>query len=171
MGVTIHFNGIATNEEAVTKIIDTAKRFAISNSMPYRLIDEQHGQISRVINEISTEYTGRVRGIAIEPHYNSEQLKLEFGDDLILCDYCKTQFAPAEVHISIVKFFKSIQSQFSKFDIIDEGEYWETEDLITLENRRGYCYEQIEAIKKRSTNAKGPVRLNNGRIADYVIIE
>lgn len=171
MGVTIHYNGVANNDDAVTEIIGAAKSFAIANSMPYRTADDEDGQLSRVINEVSTEYTGRVRGVIIEPHYNAEQLKLQFGDDLILCDYCKTQFAPAEVHIAIVKFFKSIQPHFSELNLIDEGEYWETEDITTLYNHLDSCNGKIEAIKKRDDKAKGPVRLDNGRIADYVITE
>jgi len=80
--------------------------------------------------------TGRVRGIVLYPHENSEPLRLEFDRDLIVQEFIKTQFAPAEIHVKIVGFPKEITPHFEALAVEDEGEYWDTEGLDVVENQQ-----------------------------------
>lgn len=168
MGVTIHFEGKAKSEENVDSIISLAKNFAIRNNMPFQMVNVSSGQLSRLINEQDAPYEGPVQGIKIEPHYNCEQLIFEFGNDLFMQDYCKTQFAPIEVHISIIKLFKSVLPHFTALSVIDEGQYWDTEDTDILQQEMDYCFAQIEKIQNEDSTVKGPIRSDKGRIIDLI---
>lgn len=168
MGVTIHFEGKARSTEDIKQIISIVQDFSISRNLPYYIIDEKKQTLSRVIDGTVVNYEGHVKGVNIEPHYNSERFRLEFGEDLQMSDYCKTQFAPIEVHIAIVELLESIKPYFSVLNIMDEGGYWGTNDLSTLQKERDFVNEEIIKIKNNAENIKGPVRLSNGRIADYI---
>lgn len=168
MGVTIHFEGTAKSDSDVEKISSLAKDFAIKYNMPNFPVHESNSKLSRLINEIDADYEGPVKGIIIEPHHNSEQLKLKFGNDLFMQDYCKTQFAPIEVHVAIIGLFKIIQPHFSKLTIFDEGRYWETGDAQALEQEMNYTFKQMDKLKKENTSADGPFRIKDGRIIDIM---
>jgi len=168
MGVTIHFEGTAKSDKDLEEILSFARSFAINNNMPNFPVIESNGKLSRIINETDADYKGPIKGIVIEPHYNCEQLKLEFGKDLFMQDYCKTQFAPAQIHIAIIGLLKKIQPHFSNLTVVDEGEYWETEDTRLLEQNMSYIFEQIKNIKKENPNANGPFRTKDGRIIDIM---
>ena len=77
-------------------------------------------------DEQGWDYTGPTRGIVLYPHENSEPLRLEFDRDLIVQEFIKTQFAPAEIHVKIVGFLKKIAPHFEALTVEDEGEYWDT---------------------------------------------
>jgi hypothetical protein len=49
----------------------------------------------------------------------------------------KTQFAPAEIHVAIVKLLRYIKGRYvSNLEVRDEGGFWETGDRAELERRR-----------------------------------
>ena len=168
MGVTIHFEGRARSNEEIDSVISLARNYAISNNMPFQTVNLPNTVLSRTINEKDAPYEGPVKGIKIEPHYNCEQLILEFGNDLFMQDYCKTQFAPIEVHISIIKLLKSISPHFTTLNVFDEGEYWDNEDMDILQKEMDYCFTQMEKMKKEDTSLSGPYRAENGRIIDLM---
>jgi hypothetical protein len=42
-------------------------------------------------------------------------------------NFIKTQFAPVEIHIAVIKLLKYIQQKYiSNLDVYDEGDYWQT---------------------------------------------
>lgn len=167
MGVTIHFEGKAKTTSDIEIIISVARDFAINNNMPHRVIREESKKLSRVINGEVADYEGAVKGINIEPHYNADSLCFEFGDDLLMSNYCKTQFAPINVHIAIINLLKSISLYFSTLTVTDEGRYWETFDQNILQKELDFVFNEIDKIKKSNSNIRGPMRLSNGRIADF----
>jgi hypothetical protein len=110
--------------------------------------------------------TSRVRGIVLYLHKNSEPLRLEFDRDLIVQEFIKTQFAPAEIHVKIVGFPKEIVPHFEALTVEDEGEYWDTGGLDVLENHRQAIFRALSDELSASADLVGPVRLRSGRIAD-----
>ena len=48
----------------------------------------------------------------------------------------KTQFAPTEIHISIIKLLKHLKNKYIlDLEVLDEGCYWETEDNKLLNKK------------------------------------
>lgn len=168
MGVTIHFEGTAKSNEDIDSVISLARNYAISNNMPFQAVNSPNTILSRTINEKDAPYQGTVKGIKIEPHHNCEQLTFEFGNDLFMQNYCKTQFAPIEVHISIIKLLKSISPHFATLNVFDEGEYWDTEEVELLQKEMDYCFTQMEKMKNEDSTLSGPFRVENGRIIDLM---
>lgn len=73
-----------------------------------------------------------------------EPFRLEFDRDLYIQEYTKTQFAPVQIHILLVDFLRSNIEIFESVEIIDEGEFFETNDLELLNKHLQACNEQLE---------------------------
>jgi hypothetical protein len=119
-------------------------------------------------NEREHDYTGPTRGIVLYPHKNSEPLRLEFDRDLFMQDYTKTQFAPIEVHVKMIRLLKEIAPQFVELVVEDEGEYWDTEDVDALARNLETCFRAMRVLLSSNPDLQGPVHLPSGRIADVV---
>jgi len=168
MGVTIHFEGTLRDEAAFEHVIRSARTLAEQEGWKSEVIAENIATLWRVRNEEDCEYTGPTRGILLYPHENAEPLRLEFDRDLFMQDYIKTQFAPAEIHIRVVRLLKEIAPQFVNLTVEDEGEFWESESREVLAGHLDACFRAINDQLKSRSDVRGPVRLANGRIADLV---
>lgn len=61
----------------------------------------------------------------------------------------KTQFAPAEIHIAIVRLLRYIKGRYiSNLEVRDEGGYWETGDPAELERRRESINRALDMLKQ-----------------------
>jgi hypothetical protein len=168
MGVTIHFEGKLKDEASFNRIMITAKAFADAQGWPYEEISNQETTLQRVRGEEDWDYVGPTRGIEIQPHKNSEPLRLEFDEDLYVQEFIKTQFAPQEIHILISKLFHSVASEFSVLEIDDEAEYFETGDESILEHHRKRFFDALDEYLAQEDKYYGPVVLESGRIIDVM---
>ena len=166
MGITIHFDGGLHDEAAFKHVIGAAQILAEREGWRWETIDASAVTLKRVRDERVWDYTGPTRGIVLYPHENSEPLRLEFDRDLIVQEFIKTQFAPAEIHVKIVGFLKEIVPHFEALTVEDEGEYWDTGGLDVLENHRQAIFRALSDELSASADLVGPVRLRSGRIAD-----
>ena len=80
----------------------------------------------------------------------------------------KTQFAGVPTHVAIIELFRRIEPFFESLKIEDEDEFWDTSDESTLERHINPCDEVLQDVLTKNPKAKGPVRLPNGRIVDYI---
>ncbi|SCY44375.1 hypothetical protein [Desulfoluna spongiiphila] len=167
-GVTIHFEGTAKSQNSVTQILTEASKFSQKNNWVIRDASATETILERVINEQNVDYKGKVTGVVIDISENCEPIYIQFGEDLFMQDYVKTQFAGAGVHIQIIKLFESIRPHFQELVIFDEGEYWETRDTAILEGHISKINSMIEGIKKDNPKAQGPLRTVSGRIIDII---
>ena len=168
MGVTIHFEGCLKGRDQCDALLQQAKAFSIEHGWTVEPIEESQTTLHRVIDERDVDYVGPVSGLTLHPHPNSEPLRLEIDNQLFLQEYCKTQFAGAEIHIKIVGLLRSIAPLFSELRVYDEGEYWETEDEDILRKHFEETENILNAFMRKNPGAYGPVRLPSGRIADIV---
>jgi len=168
MGITIHFEGKLKDEGSFNKVMTSSREFADEQGWPYSDISEEEVTLQRVKGEEDWNYVGPTRGVEIQPHDNSEPLRLEFDKDLYIQEYVKTQFAPQEVHILITKLLKSFEPEFSSIEVIDEGEYYETGDDSVLNNHREKFFETLDEYLAQEDKYYGPIRLENGRIVDVM---
>jgi len=116
----------------------------------------------RIIGHLS------LKGVEIVPHPSCEPVSFYFDSEgtvwsvpgrALSLDHdgrpeqvfisVKTQFAPAEIHVAIVKLLRYIKSRYiSNLDVRDEGGFWETGDILELERRRASINRAIDMLKE-----------------------
>jgi hypothetical protein len=121
-----------------------------------------------VRDEKDWDYVGPTRGIVLYPHKDSEPLRLEFDASGFIQEYIKTQFAPTSIHITVVQLLQEIAPQFLNFSVEDEGEYWESGKLETLDGHRDACFRILDEMLANDPQLRGPVHLPSGRIVDLI---
>lgn len=168
MGVTIHFEGHARDEAAVHEVVKTARALGQAAGWPSSLINEPQITMLRVIDEKDVPYTGATRGIELRPNGHCDPVRLEFGDDLFVQDYVKTQFAGAETHVRVVELLRAIEPYFRDLDVFDEGELWETSDHDLLREHIATTAAAIDEYVRDNPGARAKVRLPSGKIMDIV---
>lgn len=168
MGVTIHFEGRLRSSGAYQAVVSTAKQFADELGWEYEPIEEKVATLKRVRNEEDWDYEGLVKGMVLQPHQNSEPLRLEFDSNLYIQEYTKTQFAPLETHVAVVELLKEIEPYFEKLEVIDEGEYFETHDRGILRKHLDRCFEVLDEYLEQGDKYEGPIRLPSKRIVDVM---
>lgn len=168
MSITIHYQGTARSERDLSTILDTARGFAEQVGWPSARIEEPNGTLERVVDEEERDYHGRVRGLVLHPSADAEPFALLFGDDLFLQDYCKTQFAGTETHVSVIALLREISPYFDQLEVIDEGEFWESRDLPRLRALFAGFDTTLSNYLAENPNAQAKVRLPSGRIIDVI---
>jgi len=168
VGVTIHFEGQLHGAEQYVALLQEVEAFAIARDWQFRPIDEAEMVLNRVINERSVDYIGPVMGIECLPHPKSDRLRFEFDRDLFMQQYCKTQFAGSEAHIEIIELLRKVAPLFLQFDVFDEGEYWELGDRSILQANLDSVDPLLAEALRKDPTARGPIRLDNGRVVDFV---
>lgn len=168
MGITVHFEGKLKDESSFESLCENAEAFAKEMEWPFSLISEQEVKLERVRDEEDWDYVGPVKGIEIFPHEACEPFRLEFDKDLYIQEFTKTQFAPVQIHVLLVDFLRTNQRLFESVEIIDEGEFFDTNDLDLLNKHMQACNEQLEQYLSQPEKYYGPVKLENGRIVDIM---
>ncbi len=168
MGVTIHFYGRLKNKESLDEVISTASEFAAEKGCEVINLDSEKKQLFRVKDGKQSEYEGPVRGIQFHADENCDPFVLEFDDDLYIQQFCKTQYAGISTHVEVIQLLRDIEPCFGTFVVLDEGDFWVTSDISTLEQRFETNFAAAEEMKKENPKLKGPIRLMNGRILDLI---
>lgn len=167
MGVTIHFEGQAKSESDYRQILEKGISFAKRVNSEIIELDSEFKILQRVKDELDWNYEGQVKGIQIQPHENTDPIVLEFDKDLYIQEYCKTQFEGIATHIEIIGFLKDIEPHFESLEVIDEGEFWETNNVELLEEHFENCFTAIDNAKEENPNLNGPYRIGD-RIIDLM---
>lgn len=108
MGITIHYEGSVESKEKLDNIIQTAETYS-----------KQLNWTVKIFNE------GALLGVVIFPHEKCEPVSLIFNKELKLSAFTKTQYAPREIHIEIVKLLYSLKTFFKKLIVFDESGFWD----------------------------------------------
>jgi hypothetical protein len=169
MGVTIHFEGRLRDRTAMADLLKFARRFASERGWITNEINEANVKLLRVDeNENDCDYDGPVSGLKLIPGSDCEPIKLEFDNTLYIQEWTKTQFAGAEMHVTVCDFLHSIEQYFEKFKVNDEAEYWETGDVELLKNHLADCDRLIEEYRHEHPTARVKVKEPDGRITDMI---
>jgi hypothetical protein len=168
MGVTIHFEGRVRGPTAYSLLLDELRDFADKHEWPSNEIPREDRSLRRVRDEQTWDYSDATFGIEFAPHSDCDPLRFEFDKDYYIQEFVKTQFAGADVHIEIIELLRRIQPFFDSLKVVDEAEFWETSDETALAQHIAQCNEMLRDLLAKNLKAKGPVRLPNGRIADYM---
>ena len=160
MGVTIHYKGKIRKKEDVDLLAAEIADFAGTLGWEYELWREDWSQpntarLDRTLDDVRLVGHIPLRGISLHPHKSSETLSLTFNPDGYLVDAwgmvllaeeeltlekswlgIKTQFAPIEIHIAIIKLFKYLKKRYiPDLEVHDDGGYWKSENVNELIHR------------------------------------
>ncbi len=161
MGITIYYRGKINQADLVDRLTDEMEDFA--HSLEWRT---QHwkedwskksppGRLSQGRKSIRPSGHASLHAITLFPHKNCELVSLIFDSNGYLADArvtamqaqtvmkrdgswvsTKTQFAPLESHITIVKLLQYLKKRYiANLEVIDEGGYWESRDAGQLKRR------------------------------------
>lgn len=169
MGVTIHFEGRLRNRAAMADLLQFARRFASERGWVTKEIDQANVKLARVDeDEKDCDYIGPVIGAELIPGNDCEPIKLEFDSTFYVQEWTKTQFAGAEMHVTICDFLQAIEQYFETFKVNDEAEYWETGDVELVKSHLANCERVIEELRQEHPSAKVKVKQPDGRIVDII---
>jgi hypothetical protein len=156
MGLSIHYSGSIANPESLPELISEIEDIAKVYDWPYKIFESKFPE-----NQFGREtFLDGIYGICFTPpgcesvfisflsngKISSPPLLELYGDEnnpekkYLYIVSVKTQFAGADIHMLIVHLFRYVsQKYFARFNISDEGNYWETSDEnILKENFKRY---------------------------------
>jgi hypothetical protein len=168
MGITIHFEGKLRSSGDFEMVLQLAVEYARAMGWPTETINERETKLLRVRDEKEWDYIGPTQGIALYPHEDCEPVRLEFDRDLYIQEYTKTQFAGPEVHVWIATLLRRVEPHFQQLLVIDEGEYWDTNDMALLTRHIQRCAEVIAEEAAKSPRPSVKVKLPDRRIIDIM---
>jgi len=152
MGLTIHYSGTIDRTEAIPQFAEELTDIA-----------DAMGWSAQPIN--LDEADPAFRGIIVNPKGECEPLCFIFdreGRLRALMDLLteptepheysfftatKTQFADIETHVWIIGLLRYLKKRYlGNLEVKDEGEYWDTENLEKLREKKQFLQGMIEAI-------------------------
>jgi hypothetical protein len=168
MGVTIHFEGQLTSEQAYQELVELASSIAKSEGWGTELIGSDEVTLLRVRDEKDCDYTGPVKGIAVFLHDDCDPVRFEFDKDLYVQEFTKTQFAGPEYHLKVINLLRTVQPLFRNLKVDDEGEFWDTGDRAVLQDHFETIEKMIADMLKENPSARLKVKERDGKIIDII---
>ncbi|NIM15966.1 MAG: hypothetical protein GTO45_28530 [Candidatus Aminicenantes bacterium] len=175
MGITIQYRGQLKSPALIDKIRSDLKEIADRMGWEYTILDEDFETPTDARLEVSEkgcEIVGHLalKGISLNVHKDCSSFDFFFDADGILRDpvqmvqteqeqeveqenlhftFVKTQFAPPDIHITLVKFLRYLEEKyFQTLDVIDEGNYWETGDEDLLKEKMEFLSQKMDAVSQ-----------------------
>lgn len=170
MGITIHYKGKLNSVDDIGSFCEEMED--ITKSMDWKCSTFDFDNKSKV----------PLKGVIIGPHEKSEPLPfmvdkngflrnpfmLEISkdnDEFTWFNHIKTQFAPIEIHIAVIKLLKYIQQKYiSNLDVYDEGDYWQTGDENILKGKIDFLNSAMDQLE----DVLNSIELKEGSTAESV---
>ncbi len=170
MGVTIHYKGKLNSADNIDSFCEEMED--IAKSMDWKCSAFNFDDKSNV----------PLKGVIIGPHEKSEplpfmidkngflrnpfMLEISKGDDKFTWfNHTKTQFAPVEIHIAVIKLLKYIQQKYiSSLDVYDEGDYWQTGDEKILKRKIDF----LNSVMDQLEDVLNTIEIEKGSSAESI---
>ena len=172
MGITIHFQGKLKSTQLINSFKEELIDISEIMNWECQAFDEDWSKpatakLSKKKDEFEIVGHLPLKGVQINIHPDSEPMSLYFDADGVLTDpivmvlinegkiskensynSIKTQFAPPDVHISIIKLLKYLKKRYiPNLRVIDEGEYWESEDKDKLIEKMDFLKGKMDMVE------------------------
>lgn len=148
MSITIHFGGELQSKEKLAELLSFTMYFADEKGLFALMIEEGDTPLVKMKDEKMADDGTLYSGMMLQPHMDAETICLFFDEHLILDTFCKTQFGGAEAHLMVIEFLDEIKPFFKTFWVDDEGDYWETRDLVLLQKKLDMVSEILDGVEK-----------------------
>ena len=173
MGITIYYKGKLKNKDEVYSLKDDLVDFAETMNWEWHALDNDWDKPASAELDVKArraEIKGHLplKGVSLQLHPNCETLTLYFDQEGRLMDpiglimiregrlkpqsaylSVKTQFAPPEVHISIIKLLEFLKNRYiPDLEVMDEGGYWESRDEAALRKSISFLNEQMDRMEE-----------------------
>jgi len=195
MGIKIHYSGRVNHIDLVEKMSDDLEDFSRQLGWKSKRWDNDWEKpntvkIENKDGEIRVSGHAPLKGIELFPHKNCEPFSLTFTPngwlgsvlDLSLSTHSsfkeenllistKTQFAPLEIHITIIKLLEYLKKTYiQNLYVNDEGGYWKTGDIDELKRRRNTIFQAMDTLEQELTGlpAKGTENKTAEEIAEMI---
>ena len=166
MGITIHYKGKLNKPDLLNTFCYEIKDIAKDMNWSFNTINNDLNKPNSSYMDENGHIKGYIplKGINVTIHPKAESLSFLFDKNgnlrnLLMMTYkngkeseasyifIKTQFAPIEIHITIIKLLGYIKKKYiSNLKVIDEGNYWETRDTKILEEKSSFLNKKIDQI-------------------------
>lgn len=171
MGITIHYKGKLNSPDLIDPFCEEMEDIARSMEWEYNRFDFD---ISK--DEIP------LKGLIIKPHKSVEPLQIMFDQSGNLrnsflvkwledengstfFNHIKTQFAPIDIHIAVIKLLKYLQQKYMEnLEVWDEGNYWQTGNRELLKEK----LEFLNAAMDRLEDVLNSIEFEKGSSAESV---
>lgn len=159
MGLSIHYTGTIHRIDAIPQLVEELTDIARSMGWEAQPIN---------VDEAAAHF----RGVILNPTGDCEPLSFIFDRqgrlralmDLITeqvepTEYSfftatKTQFAEIETHVWIIGLLRYLKKRYlHDLEVKDEGEYWETEDLEKLREKKQFLQGRIDQFAEALSDA------------------
>ena len=150
MGLTVHYRGRIRDYALVDELVTDVEDFARNQNWRYHLLTPGINTPLKPINKEDPEPLPAVKGIILSPD-KCEPIIFTFLEDGRICSpfmppmeaedglpymWTKTQYAGIDVHRSFVNLLRQLSDKyFSELIVVDEGQYWETNDEEVLQSQ------------------------------------
>lgn len=176
MGITINYRGRLKSIDLIEPFCCELKKIATLMKWPYTILDNDFKTPTDAHlewNNLGCEIVGHLalKGISLKPN-DCSSLSFLFDQngflrssiDMITQEsfnnenppflFIKTQFAPVDIHIALIKILRYLKRKyFQFFEVIDEGEYWETGDEELLKEKIAFLSQKIDAVSQAIENS------------------
>lgn len=125
MGLSIHYSGNIKDVEQVAQLAEEVQDVCIAFNWDYRLVSDE------LLNGISFTPPGceTLCLTFLRDGQLASRIRLMFDIEPANVISVKTQFAGMEVHKTVIKLLQYLSVKyFSRFELDDEGAYWQSGD-------------------------------------------
>jgi hypothetical protein len=168
LGVTVHFEGKLSGEQAFTDLLQRVEETAKAKTWLTERFEHDEATLLRVRGEEEWDYKGPTTGIILYLHEDCDPVRLEFDQDRYIQEFVKTQFAGVPAHLELIKLLRDLERFFDDLRVEDEGEYWETNNEAVLMEHIRCCDEIIAEEAGKNPSAQVKVRTPDGRLMDIL---
>lgn len=166
MGITIHYKGKLNKPDLLNTFCDEIEDIAKDMNWSLNTLSNDLNKPNSSYLDENGQIKGHIplKGLNVILHPKAEPLSFLFDKNgnlknLLMMTFknekelegsyifIKTQFAPIEIHITIIKLLEYIKKKYiSNLEVIDEGNYWETHDAKILEEKFSFINKKIDQL-------------------------
>jgi len=197
MGITIYFKGSLSDSGKINSLVAEVEDICKIMDWEYSILNEDWSQpeYAEIIHEgdgSKIEGNLGLKGIGFQPHEKSEWVNLYFDRFGILTsihskalqlqdksdkkseswNWVKTQFAPVNTHIAIVKLLRHIKKNYIyDLEVKDEGEYWDTDNVEILTSHINNIFKAMDILEEKFENSRPNLpeeQMSSEEYADYI---
>ncbi|MGM0620754.1 MAG: hypothetical protein ACQETJ_06905 [Bacteroidota bacterium] len=152
MGISIHYKGKLDSPKLVKSFCEEVQDIAQSMEWEFTVIGPE------------LKDKNGLKGLIIKPHEKAELLQFAFdkkgylrnallleyeniNDNYTFFNHIKTQFAPIEIHVAVIKLLKYLKEKYMhNLEVNDEGLFWETGDIDILKEKTYFLAKAINDL-------------------------